>query len=131
MATRTANHTTPQGGGGTESRAKPRTTPHHTTGGAGLQADPNPEPHRTTGGVGGGKGYQPLGGGGGTAEPGSYVYVSIYIYILFFDFLSVYMYVYIDNCDSKMVFPGCGRQSPRRCTGLAEIPVHIGKYPRV
>ena len=39
-ATQTANHTTPQGGGGIESRSNFRTTPHHT--GAGLQAVPVP-----------------------------------------------------------------------------------------
>ena len=86
MATRTANHTTPQGGGGTESRAKPRTTPHHTTGGAGLQADPNPEPHRTTGGVGGGRGTNHWGGGGGRPNPDHmcmYLYIYIYYFLIF------------------------------------------------
>ena len=75
-ATQTANHTTPQGGGGTESRSKPRTTPHH------RGPDSKQTQIHTAPRGGGGGGCRPLRGGGRTGIIHIYIHIYIYIYML-------------------------------------------------
>ena len=52
-ATQTPHQTTPQGGGGTESRPKPRSTPHHRGGGTPSRPKSRTTPHHRGKGPGG------------------------------------------------------------------------------